>query len=214
MALRRALVVAGGEPPPERLLPGLVRDADLVLAVDGGLTLLQRNGLVPDLVIGDLDSLRGTEVPPGIQLEKHPREKDATDLELALEHLVPLAPQEVVLVGALGGRLDHLVATLSLLERYPWHMVLYHRDEVLYATSTPISLPHAAPGDRVSLLPLTQRVEGIHTQGLRYPLRGEELRRGSTRGVSNQVVSLPCGVRFSQGRLLVVHGPACHEKEG
>jgi thiamine pyrophosphokinase len=93
-------------------------------------------------------------------------------------------------------------------------MVVYHREEVLYAVSGPLTLPGASPGDRVSLLPLTGVVEGIHTQGLLYPLRGEALPRGSTRGVSNQVVSLPCGVRFSRGRLLVVHAPARPRKEG
>lgn len=214
MALRRVLVVAGGEPPRPGLLRRLAREAELVLAVDGGLPLLQSVGLIPHRLIGDLDSLGAADLPPGVAVERYPRDKDATDLELALEYLLPLAPEEVVLVGALGRRLDHLVATLGLLERYPWPMVVYHREEVLYAVSGPLTLPGASPGDRVSLLPLTGVVEGIHTQGLLYPLRGEALPRGSTRGVSNQVVSLPCGVRFSRGRLLVVHAPARPRKEG
>lgn len=217
MALRRVLVAASGEPPELELVRELARTADLVVAVDGGLALLLRAGVVPQLLIGDLDSLDGVAVPPGVEVRRHPREKDATDLELTLDQVAALAPEEIRLVGALGGRVDHLLATCGLLVRHRVPIVVHHRGEVLYAVSGPLTLSGAAPGDRVSLIPLTDRVEGIHTQGLRYPLAGEPLHRTGTRGVSNQVVSLPCQVEFSSGRLLVVHAPAARrprKKEG
>ena len=217
MAPKRVLIAASGEPPALDLVRALARDADLVVAVDGGLALLLRAGIVPQLLIGDLDSLDGVAIPTGVEVRRHPREKDATDLELTLDQVAALAPEEIRLVGALGGRVDHLLATLGLLARYRVPIVVYHRDEVLHAVSGPLTLSEAAPGDRVSLIPLTDRVEGIHTQGLRYPLRGEALERTGTRGVSNQVVSLPCRVEFSSGRLLVVHAPSARrprDKEG
>lgn len=217
MAPRQVLMAASGEPPAVELVRELARTADLVIAVDGGLALLLRAGVTPQLLIGDLDSLDGIAVPPGVEVLRHPAEKDATDLELALDRAAALGPGEIRLVGALGGRVDHLLAACGLLARYRVPIVVYHRDEILYAVSDPLTLSGAAPGDRVSLIPLTDRVEGLHTRGLRYSLRGEPLLRTGTRGVSNQVVSLPCRVEFSAGRLLVVHAPSARqarEKEG
>ncbi|MCX7750211.1 MAG: thiamine diphosphokinase [Candidatus Bipolaricaulota bacterium] len=202
---RKVLVVASGEPPGEALLRKLASQADLVVAADGGARHLARAGLAPDVVVGDLDSLDGPP-PPGAEVHKSPREKDATDLELALDHVARLAPGEVHLCGALGGRLDHALATVQLLTRYAFPIVLHHPPETLYLVSRTLDLP-AQIGDRVSLLPLTDEARGVTTRGLRYALSGATLLRASTRGVSNEVVALPCGVEVAEGKLLLVHGP-------
>jgi len=202
---RRILVVASGELSDPNLLQELASQSDLVVAADGGFGHLARIGLTPHVLIGDLDSLDGP-LPPGVEVLQSPREKDATDLELALDRVVELAPDEVHLCAALGGRLDHALATVQLLARFNLPIVLHHPPETLYLVSRRQEVP-ARVGDRVSLLPLTDEARGVTTHGLRYPLAGATLARASTRGVSNEVVSLPCGVEVSEGKLLLVHGP-------
>ncbi|MCD6321069.1 hypothetical protein J7L84_02340 [Candidatus Bipolaricaulota bacterium] len=78
----------------------------------------------------------------------------------------------------------------------------------LHAVSQELDLEGAKVGDTVSLIPLSDVVEGVRTQGLEYPLRGEALFRASSRGVSNRVTSLPAGVSLEKGKLLVVHIPS------
>lgn len=205
MGGKRAVVVAAGAPPDLRLLRAAGRVADVVIAADGGFSHARAAGLRVDVVIGDLDSL-DQPLPAGVELVRHPRDKDATDLELALDYVASAGPAEVVLFGALGGRLDHMLATLNLLERYEFPLVLRGAAETLYVVRDQVTVP-ARLGDLVSLISLSPRCSGISTQGLHYPLRRGTLRRASTRGISNQVTSLPCGVEVREGKLLVVHSP-------
>ncbi len=205
VAAKRILIVASGQLADASLLRALAVRADRVVAADGGLQHLVQVGLTPHVLIGDLDSLDGPP-PPGAEVHQNPREKDATDLELALDYAVALAPEEIHLCAALGGRLDHALATVQLLARFDLPIVLHHPPETLYLVARRQEVP-ARLGDRVSLLPLTEEARGITTHGLRYPLAGATLARASTRGVSNEVVSLPCRVEVSEGKLLLVHGP-------
>ncbi len=204
-AARRILIVASGQLTDEGMLKELASAADLVVAADGGLQHLARVGLTPHVLIGDLDSL-DEPPPPGVEVHQSPREKDATDLELALDYAVALVPEVIHLCAALGGRLDHALATVQLLARFDLPIVLHHPPETLYLVSRRQDVP-ARVGDRVSLLPLTDEARGVTTHGLRYPLAGATLARTSTRGVSNEVVGLPCGVEVGEGKLLLVHGP-------
>jgi thiamine pyrophosphokinase len=209
-AARRILIVASGQLPDEGLLKGLASQSDLVVAADGGLRHLARAGLTPHVLIGDLDSLDGPP-PAGVAVFQSPREKDATDLELALDHAAALAPEEIHLCAALGGRLDHALATVQLLARFDLPIVLHHPPETLYLVARRQRVP-AGVGDRVSLLPLTDEARGITTHGLRYALAGATLARASTRGVSNEVVSVPCWVELTAGKLLLVHGPMAYSR--
>ncbi|HAF69813.1 MAG: Thiamine pyrophosphokinase [Acetothermia bacterium 64_32] len=199
------VIVAGGDLPCPEGLKAVAKRAGLVVAVDGGLSRARAVGIPVHVLVGDLDSLQETPLPPGLKVLKHPAEKDATDLELALDYAVGLSPRELHLFGALGKRLDHTLANLNLLERYQIPITIHHGRETLYAVSGELVLGAARVGDRVSLIPLSSSVTGVHTQGLRYPLTGGTLKRASSRGVSNEVTSLPCWIELEAGRLLVIH---------
>ncbi len=198
------LILAGGVASPAEAQEAAV-EADFILAVDGGLALAQRAGLRVDLLLGDLDSLSGP-LPEGLPTVRVPREKDATDLELALDHAVSLGAKKIVVVGAFGARLDHTLANANLLEKYNIPIVLFHRGTRVYLVVDQLEI-QAQPGDLVSLLPLTSEVRGIFTWGLRYALNDGVLFRASTRGVSNEVLARPCGVRVREGKLLLIHIP-------
>jgi thiamine pyrophosphokinase len=211
----KAIVVAGGNAAPEDA--ALLSGADLVIAADSGAHWLDRSGVPPDLVIGDMDSLdpdlldrlaaRGTEV------ERHPADKEASDLELAMSRAAAAGADEVVILGALRGeRLDHELANLLLLA----HPRLDGLDVALLDGGTTIRRigtdagPGSveltgAPGDLVTLLALAGAVEGVTTRGLRYPLRSETLPPGPARGLSNEMLDTTAGVTATRGRLLVIH---------
>ena len=205
MAGKLIVIVAGGELPRPERLKRAAEKAALVIAADGGFLRAQAAGIPVHVLVGDLDSLPETPLPPGPMVVQHPVEKDATDLELALDYAVALSPEELHLFGALGGRLDHMLANLNLLERYDVPITIHHGRETLHAVSGKLVLEDARVGDRVSLIPLSSKVTGVRTQGLRWRLDGGTLRRASSRGISNEVTSLPCMVSMKGGRLLVIH---------
>ncbi|MGQ9699590.1 MAG: thiamine diphosphokinase [Candidatus Bipolaricaulaceae bacterium] len=198
------LILAGGVASPKEAQEAAA-GADFVLAADGGLSLAHKAGLSVDLLIGDLDSL-SEKLPPHIPVLRVPKDKDATDLELALDQALSLGAQKIIVVGAFGARLDHTLANANLLERFNVPIVLFHAHARLYLVLTSLEI-QAQVGDIVSLLPLSSVVRGIYTWGLRYSLVDGVLFRPSTRGVSNEVVATPCGVRVREGKLLLIHIP-------
>jgi len=208
----RAVVVSHGEVDPGDVAH--VRGAELVVAADGGTEHLARWGVRPHLVIGDLDSLSQAArerlgIGPEI-IEPWPIEKDKTDTELAIERAVSLGASEIVVVGALGGpRLDHALANTLLL-------AAPSGAAALRLVRGPLSLRAlrggqraviaGAEGELVTLLAIGGDAEGVRTDGLRYELRGEALRLGSSRGVSNEVARSGASVSLERGILLVVEG--------
>jgi thiamine pyrophosphokinase len=166
-------------------------------------------GLTPHEVVGDFDSLdaemlqqlRALHVP----ISTYPRDKDATDGQLAIERALQFAPEELYLLGYLGGpRLDQLLANVMLLthvdipavlldERNECRLVRPHRDIVW----------QPEPSEVISLIPLTEEVLGVFTKGLRWPLTGDTLRRGDTRGVSNEPNAERAQVGIASGLLLL-----------
>lgn len=207
----RAVVVAGGEPAESDLR--LMDGADLVIAADGGAAWLERCGIRPDLLVGDLDSVAPTLVDQlaaaGVPVERHPAAKDATDAELAVQRAVAAGADEIVVLGALGGdRLDHQLANLLFLA----DPELAARDLRIVRGGIVARALHAgerrslegAPGSLVSLLPVGGDAVGVRTSGLRFPLDGEPLRLGRSRGLSNEVLQAPASVSLERGTLLIV----------
>jgi thiamine pyrophosphokinase len=216
----RIMVVADGEPDLQVMKRARTSDGGyrtVVIAADGGARAAEAAGWLPDLIIGDADSLSDSEVDRfralGVGVEVHPPVKDESDTELALEAALARAPAEIRLTGALGGlRIEHAVANLLLLAdpRLDGRDVSIERgDSTIRRIGTydgPGSLQiRGKPGDFVSLLPLEAEVVGIRTDGLRYPLMNETLVLGPTRGLSNELLGEMAAVHTLRGRLLVVH---------
>jgi thiamine pyrophosphokinase len=207
-----AIVFAGSEPVLGALLDRLPDGAG-VIAADSGLHVANTLGLYVDLLVGDLDSadtsLVDAAVARGTTVERHPAEKDATDLELAFEAALARGARRIVLVDGGGDRLDHLIGNLTLLAAPAWTGV---RIEAYVGTAyitvarggeQPVAIG-GPPGSLVTLVAMGGPARGIVTEGLRYPLRGEELMPGTTRGVSNELVEGSGSVRLQDGTLLVV----------
>ncbi len=208
----RAIIIAGGKAQNEAW-QRWVRGGDWIIGADGGAAQALAWGLAPDLVIGDMDSLpeqaRAILERQGCRLIEHPRAKDETDLELALAHAVQEGAQEIVVLGALGGRLDHLLANVLLLALpslagVPVRIVEGDQQALLLRGGEAVEMD-GAEGDLVSLIPLGGDACGVSTRGLVWGLDGDTLEFGSSRGVSNEMASGRFRVEVGEGLLLVVH---------
>ena len=209
----RALVVLDGDPlGSEAWLAALAARSDVVIAADGGTARLDRAGRRPDLVVGDLDSiapeLKRELERQGVTFEVHPTEKDMTDAELAIDAAVKRGADEILVVGAFGGRrLDHMVGNLMLLANENFAAIdvaIVTEHATFRALLGPGTLElEGAAGDWVTLEPMSEIARAVTTDGLRYPLHREDLARGSTRGVSNELTGRRGSVELADGLLLV-----------
>ena len=203
------VVVAGGSPLRPDVAP-IVGGAKHVLAADGGLAHAFELGLDPAAVIGDLDSASPDDVEAasgqGARIVRHPTAKDATDLELALDEALTLAPSRVLVLLDGGGRLDHLLSALLLLGSAPYADVVVDAQVggALVHVVRRGRVLEGEPGETLSLLALHGPAVGVMTGGLVYRLADETLEPGSSRGVSNAFAAREAYVRLRQGVLLVV----------
>lgn len=204
-----AIVLAGGDPVDGRLRQRLPAAA-MVIAADSGLEQAERLGLHVDVVVGDFDSVDARALAAaehaGATIERHATEKDHTDLELALLVARRLGATRVVVVGGWGGRIDHALANLLLLgspEFASLHVEAIGAGGRVLAVHDHVELD-GREGDLVTLLAVGAPARGVSTEGLRYPLRGETLEPGSTRGVSNEMLGSRSRVEVEEGALLAI----------
>ena len=208
----RAVLVASGEADAADVR--WLADADRVVAVDGGTAWLASVGRRPDLVVGDLDSADPALIAAldaaGVPIERHAVAKDASDTELAVAGVLAAGADEIVILGALAGpRLDHQLANLMLLADPQLSGVpdlrIVRGGTLVRALHAGASLAlEGASGDIVTLLPIGGDAVGVRTAGLRYPLNGQTLSIGRSRGLSNVVVEPPASVSLEGGSVLVV----------
>ena len=207
----KAIVVAGGDAAAEDAAQ--LTGAQLVIAADSGAQWLASRGVVPNVVVGDMDSIAPELLErlttDGVAIERHPAEKEASDAELGIERALADGADEIVILGGLGGdRLDHELANLLLLVDDRWRHVELR---LVRGTTTVRALKgdgrlvlEGAPGDLVTLLSVDGVATGVSTRGLRYPLVAESLPMGRSRGLSNEVEEEPASVALESGSLLVI----------
>ena len=206
----KAIIVANGQIHDSDFYRSLSAPTDLVICADGGANNALALGLQPQVVIGDLDSLdsdlQAQLEGKGCQVLAHPARKNETDLELALYYAIEHEVDEILILGALGGRIDQTLANVLLLAlpelRSVKTKIINGRQEVFLIKDE--ALIEGQVGDTLSLLPLTEEATGIYTEGLEYPLENGTLHLGPARGISNTLTAPPARVRVGQGLLLAV----------
>ena len=206
----RAVVFVNGELADYDAAARWLHCDDYLVAADGGARHMEALGLSPHVIVGDLDSidedLLARFQEEGATVEKHPSAKDATDLELAIARAISDGATEILLIGALGGRLDQTLANLLVLAQQDRNVPLAvaDGDQLARVLRGPQQLTLKGPtGGYVSALALSKEVTGVTYQGLEYPLVNATLRLGSTRGVSNTLASSPAQISIEEGILLV-----------
>jgi thiamine pyrophosphokinase len=205
----RALIFANGDLNDGPAVRAALEAAPgaLVVAADGGARHARALELPVHALVGDLDSLGW--VPAGAEVQRTSPEKDETDLELALLLAVERGANWIRVLGAVGDRLDQTLGNVMLLAL----PALRGRDVRLVSGRQTAWLVQGhtviegQAGDTLSLLPLGGDAEGVRTEGLSYPLRGETLRFGPARGMSNVLAGARAEVWVGRGRLLAVFTP-------
>jgi thiamine pyrophosphokinase len=209
----KAIVFANGQFAPPGDLAARIAAADLLVAADGGLSHFRTLDLLPDLLVGDLDSLPSEQAEAleeaGVEVRRHPPEKDQTDLELALLEAAQRGSDEAEVLGGLARRWDHSLANL-LLPALPalsnLRITFLHGEQRIFLIRHSIEI-EAPAGTRLSLIPIGGDAQGVRTEGLAYPLAGETLAFGSSRGVSNEIEGKAARVQLETGFLLCVISP-------
>lgn len=209
------LLVVGGDPSAGIRLPSaraLAVDT-IVVAADSGIDRALAGGLAIHHAVGDFDSVSAEGLAAaeaaGTTVHRHPADKDATDLELALDLVAELDPTaELLVVGAGGGRLDHQLADLLALAAPALAgrsvRARFGTAEVAVARPGPPVELTGTPGEQVSLLPVHGLARGVTTTGLRWPLLDADLVPGTTRALSNELVDGTATASIADGVLLVV----------
>ncbi len=201
------VVIAAGTDPPTAIPPDLA-SARHVVAADSGYDLAVALGLEADVLVGDLDSVSPEGLAraraSGLRIVEHPEDKDVTDLELAIAMVVDDDCDRLVVIGGRGGRLDHQLSVVSILAavRGPTCVEAWMGDSALFVVRDRWSA-RLARGATCSLLAWDGRPV-VRTTGLRWPLDGEEVRRGSGRGVSNEALGGVVQVEVEGGVVLVI----------
>jgi thiamine pyrophosphokinase len=196
---KRVLVVANGEPPSLALLETLLVGHDLLVAVDGGLYACLSCGREPDLLIGDFDSVNQTDREKFAHIPQiYTPEQDKSDLEKALTFL---EGGEITVCGALGKRIDHTLTNIRLLCRYPAKVKFETESEVCFALAHTNELA-CHKGQTLSLIPMSNSVEGVVTRGLKWELKGEVLDNHFV-GLSNRCLQTSVSISLKTGQLIV-----------
>lgn len=211
--MSRIVIFANGKLNQPDLLKAQLHSTDRIFCANGGTLHALTLGLTPNAIIGDLDSLPPETVAhmdaKGVAIHRHPARKDFTDLELALQLAVAEKPDEILLVTALGGRLDQMLANILLLTRPEYAPVLLTLIDGPYwarLLRAHQSLEiHGQPGDTLSLVPLTPTVSDVSLRGVEWPLERTTLLLGSTLTISNTLARSLVTVQTGEGLVLVVH---------
>jgi len=211
MLMQRIIIFANGEIPRLENARSLLHSDDYIICADGGTRHALALGLKPNLVIGDMDSIDKDEWQKlknaGVPIELFPRDKNETDLELALDRAVDLEPKVLIIIGALGGRLDQTFGNTALLSDARPAAINVRLDdgleEIFFCRDQ--EEVRGRSGDLISLIPWGNPVQGVRTHGLKWSLQHETLFPEKTRGISNEMTGEVASITIASGLLLVIH---------
>jgi len=209
---KRIIIFANGDLPDPDKAHALLRESDFIIAADGGTRHALALGLTPNIIIGDLDSLNVERLTFNAEIIQSPADKNETDLELAFQHALTLNPEQIIILAALGGRLDQTLGNIALVsnvQRSTSNVRLDDGIEEVFFCHEQTQIKGAS-GDIVSLIPWQGEVTGIVTTGLKWPLQNEILYPQKTRGISNEMMNDTATIQIKSGLLLIIHRRANH----
>ena len=186
---------------------------DLIVAVDGGYKHAKGNGLQPDLLLGDFDSIDTSDLAEAAEQEtflmQWPTAKDFSDAELAFAELSKRKVYQYRIFGALGGdRVDHMLANLNLflsLHQQNCKIEIFNGHVHAEFLSNETRVFDGSPGDQISLVPYSPIVKSVSFTNVLYPLHSEELFWGKARSISNEFIGNEACLTLGEGILLAIH---------
>lgn len=204
-----ALIIGSGSNIDKEIFESENINIEYVICADGGLEKAEYINLIPNIIIGDLDSVNKIVLKKyldmNIKLIKYPAEKNYTDMELAIEYALEKGFKDIVLIGASGTRLDHTYANVLLIEAYYKKGVklkLIDNNNIIQIITNNMEIQNKT-NYFVSIIPVTEFIEGVTLQGFKYPLNNVVVNRGSTLCISNQIISEKGIITLNKGTALV-----------
>lgn len=205
----KAVIIAHGYFSPESLKKE-IEDANLIICSDGGSIYAKEMNIAPDVIIGDMDSI-SIEVleyfkSKGTKHVIYPKDKDYTDTEICIDYAIEHGAKIISIVSGIGSRIDHSLINIGLLNKVINNNVYGYiatDDSYIYLCNEEIELKGEI-GDTLSLIPLTLKVDGITTYGLKYPLKNGTIKIGQSIGVSNEFVDNYAKIEVKNGVLIVI----------
>nr|WP_122013320.1 thiamine diphosphokinase [Maliibacterium massiliense] len=206
----KALLVVGGPDPGRALIQRQAQGAEMVICADRGAQYALGAGVTPQVLIGDMDSIAPDALAScqraGTQIIQQRPDKDFTDTELALLHAEELGAQNIVLLGGLGGRIDHTLSNLRLLlpfARRNVRITMMDPASAIFVATRTVTW-RAPVGTTVSMFPLSEGVKVLRTQGLAYPLSDKTLPMDTSLCVSNVMQEARALVDVRDGYLMIM----------
>jgi len=206
----KTCIISNGEFNDSDYIRKLINNCDYVICADGGANIAYKLGIVPNLIIGDLDSADKQIIDyykkDGVQVDKYPTEKDETDTQLATLKAIELGTDEIIYIASIGSRFDHSIANLSLLlyllKRNIKGIIASEKNEI-HLVDRSLEL-EGKIGDIISLIPYSTDVKGIYTDGLYYSLSGQDMSLDMPYGISNVFINNKIKIKIDSGLLLVI----------
>jgi thiamine pyrophosphokinase len=199
---KRILGVLGGTDIDDRLFKFWAHESDILVAADGGADLALRHGLVPHVIVGDLDSASPEALASGADVYKFD-DQNTTDCDKMLQWVADQGHTHIDVIGVEGDRLDHVLGTLGSCARSPLSIRLVLRDGLGWVLKPGAHTVPATPGQRISILPIGS-ADDVSIAGLRWSLTSADLRLDGFVSVSNIVEEAPVEVSISEGSLLII----------
>lgn len=182
-----------------------------IIAVDKGLEAVYKLNLLPNHIVGDLDSVTHEILEKylsntNITLHKYIPEKDYTDTDIALKLALKINSTHITIIGAIGTRIDHTLANIHILKyalekNIPCEIIDEHNKIYLINSKTTIT---KTCSKFISLIPLTEHIHGLTLNGFKYPLNNYTLEIGKSLGISNEIVNNIATIDFDNGILIVI----------
>jgi thiamine pyrophosphokinase len=209
---KMVFVISGGVVNDPQFLYEEIRSVSnpVIICADGAAQIMKMSDIAPDFIVGDMDSVEEDTLKyfeaKGSRIIRHPEDKDETDTQLALECAFEMHPEAIRMFGALGGRIDHALANISLLVMCAKRGVdtkIVDKDCELFVIDRSCVI-NGREGETVSLFPLSSDVTGIALEGFRYPLSDGVMEIGKPYGVSNRLTGTRGTISLKTGYLLVI----------
>ncbi|MTI81824.1 MAG: thiamine diphosphokinase [Firmicutes bacterium] len=207
-----AVIFADGEINDYQIIQKQIPADSYIICADGGVRHAKAMGLIPKLIVGDMDSVDQELLyyyhSKGAVINCHPREKDEVDTELAIREAVNAGYKRIKLFGATGSRLDHTLANIHLLVKaanLKARAVIINEQNHISLVTPRLSVEiTGCPGELLSLIPLTNEVTGVNSRGLKWELTDRTFTVGNPFGISNELIHPAASITVKEGMLLMI----------
>ena len=211
--MTRTIIVTGGNINKDFLQKTILeKNFNYIIASDKGLEILDRCNIIPKFIIGDFDSINKEILDKylnkaNVKVIKLNPEKDYTDTHMALKLAIDLKSTDIIIIGAIGTRIDHTISNINILkealEKNIHSEIIDERNKIKLINKNTI-IEKDNNFKYISLLPLTTKVEGVTLKGFKYPLKDAVLEIGQSIGVSNEQIEEIATIDLKSGILILL----------